>query len=184
MIPERPFQGDWQEFGRQAWLRTRSGPGWGNRQLGQKDVANARRQPPGRNSWPWDCPTSWAPCQSPRAIYRHKNSRASLDQHFSWRFSSYPVTGSFSRSAASSILTAWPSAACLSCKAVNNATGAQSQFAGLITALVMLCGPKHCYRREIFNVAKPASLAPRASARPSQAIYFSRENQAQNPYIG
>lgn len=36
-------------------------------------------------------------------------------------FSSYPVTGSFSRSA------------------VNNATGAVSQFAGLITALVMLC---------------------------------------------
>ena len=37
------------------------------------------------------------------------------------RFSSYPVTGSFSRSA------------------VNNATGAQTQLAGLITALVMLC---------------------------------------------
>lgn len=36
-------------------------------------------------------------------------------------FSSYPVTGSFSRSA------------------VNNATGAQTQLAGLVTSLVMLC---------------------------------------------
>ena len=36
-------------------------------------------------------------------------------------FSAYPVTGSFSRCA------------------VNNATGAQTQFAGLVTALVMLC---------------------------------------------
>ncbi|CAK9083317.1 unnamed protein product [Durusdinium trenchii] len=54
-------------------------------------------------------------------------------------FSCYPVTGSFSRSA------------------VNNATGAQTQMAGLVTALVMLCTLK--WLTPLFNFLPDFVLA-------------------------
>eukprot|EP00435_Cladocopium_sp_Y103_P048495 s2024_g14.t1 len=54
-------------------------------------------------------------------------------------FSSYPVTGSFSRSA------------------VNNATGAQTQLAGLVTSLVMLCTLK--WLTPLFNFLPDFVLA-------------------------